>query len=88
MIGEHLNAASATVNERVRMMAQSFISKGFDYQSAHERALAILNGSVKVQASVLSFSDTFFVTVIMIVATIPLIFLLGRPNKSVKVDVH
>jgi len=59
MIGEHLNAASATVNERVRMMTQSFISKGFDYQFAHDKALAILNGSAKKQASVLSFFRHF-----------------------------
>jgi DHA2 family multidrug resistance protein len=82
VVGERLGVGDPLVQERVRMLTQAFISKGFDFQSARDKALAVIEGSVRLQAAVLSFSDTFLITVALIVATIPLVFILGRQRKQ------
>ena len=51
----------------------SGFARSVDPATAHDRALRVLDGSVNLQAAVLSFNDTFF-------------FLLGKPPTGVKVS--
>ncbi len=62
------------------------LAKGADLGTAKLRAYAILDGQMMLQASVLSFNDMFKVTALIVLASIPLAFLLKRPGAGVKVD--
>ena len=53
---------------------------------AQQQALASLNGIVNREALVMAFNDTFFVTSAVIVVFLPLVLLLGKVDKNVKVD--
>jgi DHA2 family multidrug resistance protein len=49
----------------------------------------MLSGVVQREASVLSFNDTFVVTAVMVLASMPLVLLLGKPGDAkVAVDAH
>jgi MFS transporter, DHA2 family, multidrug resistance protein len=76
---EHVGSTDPNVFARIQSLEQTFASKGSSAAEAHARALSVLDGMVNRQASVLSFNDTFFVTACLVLAFLPLVFLLGKP---------
>ena len=56
------------------------------YTDSLQPMLASLNGIVNREALVMSFNDTFFATGAVILVFLPLVLLLGKVDKSVKVD--
>ena len=75
--GERLN-----VLERLAAFTAAFTSRGFDPVVAHDKALKLLDGSVSIQAAVMSFGDTFWVAVPLVLATLPLVLLLGKGGSA------
>jgi len=53
---------------------------------AQHQALAALNGIVNREALVMSFNDTFFATGLLILVFLPLVLLLGKADKGVKIE--
>ena len=62
------------------------MAKGALLVDAQQQALASLNGIVNREALVMAFNDTFFATAAVIVVFLPLVLLLGKVDKNVKVD--
>ena len=85
---EKVAADAPATMERMRAYVGLFLSKGFDLSLAREKALGILDGSVEVQAAVMSFGDTFFATGCLLVVTAPLVFLLGKGGGKVDMGGH
>ncbi|HVH42059.1 MAG TPA: hypothetical protein VM925_06935, partial [Labilithrix sp.] len=83
---EHLSSTDPNVQARVAGMTAGFAAKGADLASAKQQALTMLDGATRLQGSVLAFNDTFFVTALLVLASIPLVLLLGKPKAGVKVD--
>lgn len=83
---EKLDAWGPHTLERVTLLTRGFMARGFDAEDAHRKALALLDGSVSLQALVQSFGDTFWATAILIVATLPLVLLLGKGGGKVAMD--
>lgn len=86
MLMEHVNAANPLVSPRLDAMAGAFAARGTDLVAAKSRALLLMDGSVRLQSSVLAFNDTFLVTAALIVVTLPLVLLLGKPPAGTVVD--
>jgi DHA2 family multidrug resistance protein len=86
VLTEHVVSGDALTLERVQAYTQRFTSLGFSLQDARARALAVLDGLVNQQASVLSFADTFTATAVLVLVCLPLVALLGKPAKGVKVE--
>ena len=72
--------------ERVAAYTQLMLSRGFPLAEAKQKALAMLDGAVSLQAAVLSFGDTFWATAALVVVSLPLVLLLGKPPKGMKVS--
>jgi DHA2 family multidrug resistance protein len=62
------------------------LAKGLPFNEARQRALALLDATVRQQAAVMSFADTFWATAALIVMFLQLVFLLGKPNKGATVE--
>ena len=90
VIAEKLVASDPAVQARVAMYAGAFASRGSSALAAKGQALAALDGTVRAQASVISFADTFWATAALVVCTLPLVFLLGKPKQGAKLgaDAH
>lgn len=73
--------------DRLNMYTQAMLAKSAPLAEAKARALGILDGIVNQQALVLSFADTFWATAILVLSTLPLVFLLGKPAKGAKVEI-
>ena len=90
VIAEKLVASDPAVQARVAMYTGAFMARGSPALAAKAQAFAALDGAVRTQASVISFADTFWATAALVVCTLPLVFLLGKPKEGAKLgaDAH
>lgn len=84
---EKLGADDPRVMERLTAFAQNFIAHGMDVVTAKARALGMLDGIVQMQASILSFNDSFTITAYAFLATLPLVLLLNAKSKAPPADI-
>jgi DHA2 family multidrug resistance protein len=84
-------AGNLLVDERVRMMAASFVAHGMGPLQAQRAALAALDGQVMRQASMLSYNEAWLVLLSTFAVVSPAIMLLrrhkGEPGKA-PADAH
>jgi MFS transporter, DHA2 family, multidrug resistance protein len=83
---EHLSISDPNVQARLNALAAGFVAKGGDLVQSKQRALQLLDGSVRVQSSILAFNDSFLITACLVLASIPLAVLLGKPQAGAKVE--
>jgi DHA2 family multidrug resistance protein len=84
VIVEKLAYADPKTWERVTTFASAFVAKGYDQATSQLKALRLLDGTVDVQAAVMSFGDTFWLTAAMFLLTLPLVLLLGKGGGKVQ----
>jgi DHA2 family multidrug resistance protein len=85
---EKLGAADPNVLARVAGLQAGLAGRGLDPTAAHAGALKLLSGSVDVQAAVMSFNDTFWLTAVLFLLSLPLVFLLGRKAAAAVPAAH
>lgn len=85
VLSEKLVSNDPRTLQRYQMYTQAMLAKGVDLVTAKQQALMLLSGSVRRQAAVMSFGDTFWLTAALVLFSMPLIFLLGKPPKGAKV---
>ena len=75
---EKLAASDGRTLDRVTALTHNFLAQGFEPVDAHQKALALLDATVNQQAAVMSFADTFAVTGLLFLVSLPLVLLLGK----------
>ena len=85
VLTSHVSATDPLVSERLDQLSQLYGSQGASASEAHAQALTALDGLVQQQASILSFNDTFFLVALLVLASLPLVFLLGKPTEDTDV---
>lgn len=89
VLSSHLAADDPQVLQRVDQLTHLYASHGSSPAIAHAQALTSLRGMVQQQASVLSFNDMFHLVAALVLVTLPLVFLLGRPSTDTSMsDAH
>ena len=78
----HLDTNSPLVQQRVQQLTGAMHSQGFDWQAAQQKALAMLDGSVMKQATVLSYMDVFLYIGLMFLACVPFVLIFIKRSKS------
>jgi DHA2 family multidrug resistance protein len=86
MLAENLTAGDSRTIERLGALSRVLVERGQDVEAARRAALALLDRTLNLQAAVLSFSDTFLATGALLLVSLPLVFLLGKPTAGAKVS--
>ena len=73
---------------RLAGIKRLLVSRGMDLVSAEATATRILDGLVRKQATVLAFEKLFYLSGILFLFVIPLIFVLRAPKNAEKIEVH
>lgn len=86
VLSDKVNAGNPLATLRLEQLAQGLVARGVAPENAKVVALSMLKGSVRLQAAIQSFNDCFVIVATLIVVSLPLIWLLGRPQKGAAVD--
>jgi DHA2 family multidrug resistance protein len=73
-LGESISLFDAATTERIRLATGHFISLGADPNTAGHRALEVLDHTVRREAYVLSFGDSFNLLGVILLGSIPLVW--------------
>lgn len=86
---EHVNVYNPEAMSRITALTAGLTAAGSDPDSAHQRALTIVDGGVSIQAAVLSFGDIFHLVAALFVVSFLLLFLLSSgKGKKPAPDLH
>lgn len=80
-IRESVTANSAIGQDHIAATSAGFIAQHGDAAMAHQQALEQLAGQIQLQASVITFSETFYVLAIALLLCIPLALFLKKPKQ-------
>ncbi|HEY3288410.1 MAG TPA: DHA2 family efflux MFS transporter permease subunit [Gemmatimonadaceae bacterium] len=85
LLADHLVATAPDVQARMEAMTHALTAKGASLSVAHQQALAIMDRTVGVQASVLAFSRIYWISGFVLMASLPLMLFWhnGRPRGLV-----
>ncbi len=85
---DKVSANSALALERLASFRAAFMAKGFGFDDAQAKAMAMLDRAVETQSLVMSFGDTFVATAVLIVVALPLVILLGKGKGAAPAADH
>jgi DHA2 family multidrug resistance protein len=83
-----ISITSPMAQERLRMMTAAFTARGMSPIAAHDAAIRMLDGNVRLQAAVMSYGDTFIAVGAFVLVSMPLIFLLGKAKGKMGGGAH
>ena len=81
-LAQHLAGGRGVVTAMVRGLEAKFTSGGFDSSTAHGKALAVLYGQLRRQASLLAYMDNFRRLAFLALLCLPLALLFARVRKA------
>jgi DHA2 family multidrug resistance protein len=82
-LSENITATDPATQERVKMLTNSFMSKGFDIQSATANAYGLISRSIFGQATFLTYKDLFIDLGLFFLLLIPLLIMFRNKKKKV-----
>jgi len=90
VLGDHIGGADPAALERVTLMSRAFLARGMDAGTAQRAAYTVMERQVAAQASVVAFSKVYLMSGAILLATLPLLFLVrgGRRRGPAGVTVH
>jgi DHA2 family multidrug resistance protein len=87
-LGETVSLYDSATQERINQMTQFFISKGADFVTAQQQAIAAVSTVVHREASVMAYNDCFyFIAVALLLSGLAIIFL-KRVKATTSTPVH
>lgn len=75
LLTEHVTRTDPTTLHRVGQITQGLMSRGVNAMAAKQEALMLLDRQISAQASVLAFSRIYVISAIVLLASVPLLFL-------------
>jgi len=79
---------SLIVQSRINQLKQAIMLRGVDPITAEKSAYAIIYGTVRKHAAMLSYNRIFFIVGIAFLVIIPLLMLLKKPERHVRPAAH
>lgn len=79
----HLDKADFKVQNQINLLQKGFMSKGYSFNEALNKAYQILDFKVMKQANVLAFMDIFMFLGILFLICIPLVMILKTGKSSI-----
>ena len=86
---EHINPYNTAFTDRLSQLSHSFIAKGYSMLDATHMAYSAIEGTVIRQTLLLTYDDAYWVSGLVMLFSIPLLFLQPfRKNMKAVTDSH
>lgn len=87
-LGEAVSLYNPLTRERLDALAQMLTSQGIDPIGAQDRATQLLDMTVRKQAFILAYNDTFHLAAFLLFAMIPIIFFCTKTTATSTAGAH
>jgi MFS transporter, DHA2 family, multidrug resistance protein len=87
-LASHVSETSTVAQQRLMLVQQGLMARGFDAESARHAALASVYGETVRQSMVLSFDKLFLLAGILFLLVLPLLAFLKYRRGGAAADVH
>jgi DHA2 family multidrug resistance protein len=84
----HFTMSSQAMAARISGIQRMLQARGLDAISAQQDAARMIDGQLRRQALLLSFEKLFYLSGILFLLVLPLVFFLKAPKSAEKIDVH
>jgi DHA2 family multidrug resistance protein len=84
----HLTSANAQFQANLRGIAQNLIAHGTSPADASKQAYAVMQSMLQRQATMLAYIDNFYLLGYVILAMLPMVFLMKRTKSGGGMAVH
>jgi len=81
-LGGNVSLNDARTSQMVSALIHNFMAHGADFVTAQKRAYAVIFGMVQQQAAIMSYSDAFFLLMVIFLCMFPLIFIMKEPKHT------
>jgi DHA2 family multidrug resistance protein len=81
-LSEYVSIYSTPAQQRIALLTNAFLAKGYDAQHASQSAYAILNGGIMQQAAALTYRDLFAFIGLFFIIIMPLLLFFRRTKKK------
>jgi DHA2 family multidrug resistance protein len=82
VLAEHVTTTDPLSLARLNQLTQAMVARGADPFTAKQRAYLLLDRTLAGQASVIAYGRIYILAAAIIVALIPLLLLVGRPQRG------
>jgi DHA2 family multidrug resistance protein len=79
---QHISLSDPATLARLQALTHGFMSRSVDFWTAQRRALAVIDGEVMRQASVIAYSRVYVMSALIILLLIPLLLLVRRTRGA------
>jgi DHA2 family multidrug resistance protein len=79
---QHISLSDPATLARLQALTHGFMSRSVDFWTAQRRALAVIDGEVMRQASVIAYSRVYVLSALIILLLIPLLVLVRRTRGA------
>jgi DHA2 family multidrug resistance protein len=84
----HFTMSSPAMAARMAAIQRMLQTRGLDIIAARQNAARMIDGQLRQQAMLISFEKLFYLSGILFLCVLPLVFFLKAPKAREKVDVH
>ena len=84
----HFSMSSPAMAARMGGIQRMLQARGLDVMSAQHTAAAMIDGQLRRQAMMISFEKLFYLSGILFLCVLPLVFFLKMPERPEELDVH
>jgi DHA2 family multidrug resistance protein len=84
----HFSISSPAMAARLGAIQRMLQGRGLDAGTARQAAARMIDGQLRQQAMLLSFEKLFYLSGILFLCVLPLVFFLKAPKSGDKIDVH
>jgi DHA2 family multidrug resistance protein len=84
----HFSMSSPSMIARMAGIQRMLQARGLDAIAARNAAARMIDGGLRQQAMMLSFEKLFYLSGILFLCVLPLVFFLKMPKSAEKIDVH
>jgi DHA2 family multidrug resistance protein len=85
----NLYTGNVTLDQRIAGLAGAMVSNGYSQTSAHAAALGLINQTVQIQATVMSYNNAFILLGVTFLIAMPAVLLLRKAKRgAAPVEAH
>ncbi len=84
----HFSISSPAMASRLAAIQRMLQSRGLDAFAARQTAARMIDGQLRQQSMMISFEKLFYLSGILFLCVLPLVFFLKAPKAGEKIDIH